>query len=112
MPLPILHTTTDSSPQTLVRLFHQTERDYVRHLSEESPLDVGTAFYNAQLRSVFDANCVLDAALPENTSPADAVKEATAYFDSVGSVLRRWIMNPSAPGVTTDPLVKELLDTG
>jgi ribosomal protein S18 acetylase RimI-like enzyme len=112
MPLPILHTTTDSSPQTLLRLFDQTEHDYVRHLSTETPLEVGTAFHNSELKNVFDANCVLDAALPENVSPADAVREAMEHYESVGSILRRWILNPSAPTEKTEPLRKYLIDTG
>ena len=64
MPLPILNVTAAATPRTLIRLFNQTERDYVRHLGEETQLDFGTAFHNATLRNVHDANCVLDAFVP------------------------------------------------
>jgi len=120
MPLPILHTTS-ASPETLIRLFHQTERDYVRHLSEETSLDVGTAFHNAQLNNVYDANCVLDAALPPTSpesaspagiTPAEAIREATDHFASVGSTLHRWILNPSLPADRTEPLARQLIGQG
>src|SRR5829696_4627684 len=95
--LPILQSTSASaSPETLTRYFIQTERNYVRHLSEETPLDFGTAFHNAQLPKVHDANCILDAALPERMMPADALAQAQAHFAEVGSTLWHWVMNPSA----------------
>src|SRR5689334_15052874 len=112
MPLPILQSSTQPSADDLVRFFHQTERDWTRHTSEEASLDVGTAFHNAQLSDVWDANCVLDAALPDEVTPAQAVEEAAAHFRSVGSTCRKWITNPSAPQEKTRPLVEHLLAIG
>src|SRR5207248_11509477 len=82
------------------------------HTSEETPLDVGTAFHNAELRDVCDANCVLDAALPEATTPADAVREADVHFASHESIAGRWVMNPSAPAERTRPLAEHLIAIG
>lgn len=111
--LPILQSTAASaSPETLVRYFIQTERDYVRHLSEETPLDFGTAFHNAELSKVHDANCILDAALPEGMTPADALAQATAHFAEVGSTLWHWVMNPSAKPEFTAPLAEYLQQNG
>jgi GNAT superfamily N-acetyltransferase len=111
--LPILQSTSASaSPETLVRYFIQTERDYVRHLAEETPLDFGTAFHNAQLPKVHDANCILDAALPEGLSPADALAQAQAHFSEAGSTLWHWVMNPSAKAETTAPLAEHLQQNG
>ncbi|MBC8107762.1 MAG: GNAT family N-acetyltransferase [Anaerolineae bacterium] len=111
--LPILQSTAPAaSPETLVRYFIQTERDYVRHLSEETPLDFGTAFHNAQLPKIHDANCILDAALPDGMSPADALTQAQAHFAEVGSTLWHWVMNPSAKSETTAPLAEYLQQSG
>ena len=112
MSLPILHTSTHATPDALARYFHQTERDWTRHLAEETALDVGTAFCNPQLPNVWDANCVLDAALPETMSPAQAVEVAREHFDACGVACRRWVMNPSAPAQRTQPLVEHLLADG
>ena len=78
MPLPILQTATDPTPENLVRLFHRTELHWVRHVGEETQLDVGTAFTNAALPNVWTANGVLDAALPEGTTAEQAVEEVRA----------------------------------
>jgi ribosomal protein S18 acetylase RimI-like enzyme len=109
MSLPILHSSTQPTPQDLVRFFHQTERDWTRHAAEETPLEIGTAFHNAQLAGVWDANCMLDAALPEDITTARALEEAQTHFRSVGSVCHKWVMNPSAPSQSTQPLIEHLL---
>jgi ribosomal protein S18 acetylase RimI-like enzyme len=112
MPLPILHTTTDSSPETLVRLFHRTELHWVRHLGEETQLDAGTAFKNASLPAIWDANLVIDAALQEGTSPQDAFEEVEQHFAAAGTRCLQWFMNPSAPASKTAPLVEHLGSRG
>ena len=48
MSLPILKTTTESTPDALLRYFHQTELQWTRHTSQEAQLDVGVAMHNAE----------------------------------------------------------------
>jgi ribosomal protein S18 acetylase RimI-like enzyme len=109
MPLPILHDVTEPTPQNLVRLFHRTELHWVRHLGEETQLDSGVAFTNAELPGVWDANLVIDAALPQGTSPEAAVAEVDAHFSAAGTRCLQWLMNPSAPAEQVAPLVEYLL---
>jgi GNAT superfamily N-acetyltransferase len=112
MPLPILQSSSQATSADLVRFFHQTERDWTRHTSEETALDVGTAFHNGDLKEVWDANSILDAALAEGTMPAAAIAEVDEHFRANGSACRRWVMNPSAPPERTRPLVEHLLSIG
>lgn len=113
MPLAILQSSHHNpTPADLIRFYMQTERDWTRHTSEETALDVGTAFHNAELDRVWDANNVTDAALPEGMSPADAVAQVQEHFASNGSRCRRWNINPSAPTEQTRPLVEHLLGNG
>jgi ribosomal protein S18 acetylase RimI-like enzyme len=113
MPLPILQSSHHNpTPADLIRFYMQTERDWTRHTSEETTLDVGTAFHNAELDRVWDANNVIDAAIPEGMSPVDAVAQVDEHFASNGSRCRRWNINPSAPPERTRPLVDHLLSLG
>lgn len=113
MPLPILQSSHHNpTPADLIRYYVQTERDWTRHTSEETSLDVGTAFHNAQLNNVWDANNVIDAALPEGVSPAVAVAQVEEHFDSNGARCRRWNINLSAPPERTRPLTEHLLSNG
>ncbi len=109
MPLPILKTPVESD---LIRLFHRMTLHYTQHYGETTPLDVGTAIANPALADVYDANVILDAALPEGMLPADAVAQVNAHFASLGCVGRTWVPNPSAKPETTRPLVEHLLATG
>ncbi len=109
MPLPILKTPVESD---LIRLFHRMTLHYTQHLGETTPLDVGTAIANPKLSAVYDANMVLDAALPDGVSVEDAVMEANTHFAQQGSVCHKWVMNPSAKPETTKPLVDYLLERG
>ena len=112
MPLPILQAHTEPTPENLVRLFHRTELHWVRHAGEEAPLDVGVAFTNPQLPRIWDANTVMDGALPPETSPEAAVAEADEHFARAGTRCRQWIMNPSAPASQVAPLAEHLLSHG
>ena len=112
MPLPILRATTEPTPDNLVRLFHRTELHWVRHLGEEAQLDAGTAITNASLPNVWDANGVLDAAVPAGSTPEAAVAEVEAHFSDRGVRCRRWVPNPSAPPEQTRPLVDRLTSSG
>jgi ribosomal protein S18 acetylase RimI-like enzyme len=113
MPLPILKVVSSPTAETLIRYFHQTEREWSRHLAEdETTLDAGVAISNRQLAHVWDANGVLDASLPDGAAPADAVAEVEAHFAAIGCRCRRWVMNPSADPARTRPLVEHLLAGG
>jgi len=112
MSLPILKTTTDASPEALLRYFHQTELQWTRHTSQEAQLDVGVALHNAELRRTYAANRVLDAAVPEDLSPAEAVRLADEHFAEVGSTCWQWVVNPSATSQRTRPLVEHLTSLG
>jgi ribosomal protein S18 acetylase RimI-like enzyme len=107
MPLPVLQISPRSA-EDLVRLFHRTELHWARHLGEETPLAVGTAFTNPQLPNVHNANRVLDAALPEGMSPEDAMREVEDHYRGHGTRCRQWIMNPAAPMAATAPLADHL----
>ncbi len=109
MPLPILKTPVESD---LIRLFHRMTLHYTQHLGETTPLDVGTAISNPSLSAVYDANVVLDAALPEGVSAEDAFMEANTHFAQQGCVCHKWVMNPSAKSEATKPLVDYLLERG
>jgi ribosomal-protein-alanine N-acetyltransferase len=112
MPLPILQASTEPTPENLVRLFHRTELHWVRHVGEETQLDVGTAFTNGALPAVWDANGVLDAALPPGVAPEAAVAEAERHYSQQALRCRQWIMNPSAPASQTLPHVDLLSSRG
>jgi ribosomal protein S18 acetylase RimI-like enzyme len=113
MPLPILQVTTplatQATPQTLVRLFHQTQLHWSRHLAEEQLLDLGTALFNPQLSRVTEANILMDAAVAPGTDPADAIATAEVFYQEKGSHLRALIPNPS---VSSDTLKQRLLTLG
>ena len=112
MPLPILQADNDPTPEDLLRLFHRTELHWMRHVGEEAQLDAGVAFTNPQLPDVWDANGVIDAAVPPGASPAEVVEEVRDHFARAGAECRRWILNPSAPGPQARPLVEHLASAG
>src|SRR5450432_3604613 len=112
MSLPILNITAAPTTQTLIRYFHQTQSNWSAHVSQSTTLDIGTACYNPQLSAVFIANRMLDAALPPEITPAQAIQQADEHFASHGATSLQWVMNPSAPPPQTAPLVEELLARG
>src|SRR5690348_909553 len=97
MPLPILHTGPSRSDEDLVRLFHRTELHWTQHLAEETALDAGTAFANPELPTVWNANRILDASLPEGASPADALNEVQEHYRAQGTRCWDWVLNPALP---------------
>src|SRR3954452_4782059 len=109
MSLPILKIADQPSREALIRYFHQTERHWTQHMAEETPLDEGQAFANAELSDVWDANRMLDASLPEGTTPAGVIERVEHHYASLASRCYQWVMNPSAPPQRSEPLVAELL---
>jgi ribosomal protein S18 acetylase RimI-like enzyme len=112
MPLPILQPHSDPGEGDLLRYRARAELHWTRHLAEEVTLDVGTAFANPELAGVYSANCVMDAALPDGTSPEQAMAEVTAHFAAAGTRCWKWVMNPAAPAQRTQPLCDHLLAAG
>ena len=111
MPLPIL-SAHHASAEDLMRFFHKTELHWGRHVAEETQLDVGTALSNPELKTVWDANRMLDAALPDGVDPAHAVEEAEAHFAKVGATCWSWTLARSAPAERIGPLAEHLISRG
>lgn len=110
--LPILQSVHQPGADDLVRLFHRTELHWSRHLGEEAALDAGTAITNPELPNVWNANRVLDAAVPAGSSPADVVLEADEHFAAQGVRCAQWTANPAAPAERTAPLAEHLTAAG
>jgi len=112
MSLPILNTRHEPSQSDLIRLFHKTDNLWSEHIAEAESLDAGTAFTNAQLSDVFDANNIRDVALPEGLSAEEAVAQVEAHYAAKNSKCHYWTFNPSAPAPRTQPLADLLLSNG
>src|SRR4051812_44102813 len=112
MPLPILQVRSEPSEADLVRLFHRCDNTWVSAVAEGTQLECGTAYANAALASVWDANNVRDAALPEGMTAEAAVAEVEAHYSARGSRCAYWVMNPSGPEARTRPLAEYLLANG
>jgi GNAT superfamily N-acetyltransferase len=112
MPLPILQSNNQATPETLVRLFHQTELNWARHLAEEQVLDLGIALFNPELSSVARANLILNASVPEGTPPSVAIAAAAAFYPEKGACLSAIIPSPSVAAGATQLLVDHLTACG
>ena len=109
MQLPIAATPSEPAADDLIRYYQHTRRLWTEHLAEPTLLDCGTAFANAQLSAVPEANCVLDAALSEGDSAAAAIEAVNQHYAAIGSRCASWTMNGSAPAARTRPLIDQLL---
>ena len=112
MSLPILPSHRAASNDDLIRYYHKTNVIWAGQIGEEAQLDCGTAFTNAQLDQVHEANQMLDASLGDEQSPEGAVAEVEAHFRAAGARCFKWIMNPAVPAARTQPLVDHLLASG
>jgi hypothetical protein len=112
MSLPVIQHRTPSSDNDLVRLFHQALARSTSHTAEPHVLDVGTAYCNAQLPLVHDANHLHDGALAAGMLAGDAVALAETFYGSQGSRCAYWTMNPAAPAEMREPLVAHLTSLG
>ena len=112
MPLPVLSQAAAMSDADLVRLFHRTERVWAEQLGEAEQLDAGYAVCAPEFATLWQANRVLEAAVPPGTSPEQAVAEAEGHYAARGARCLAWQLNPSAPADRTAPLVKHLLASG
>src|SRR5215203_4594479 len=112
MPLPILHARYEPSEGDWLRIFDQTESRWCAHLADETPLDVGTAYANARLPGVFEANHVAQVTLPEGMDPAQAYDEVQAHFAERKTKCHHWSMNPTTPAERNQALVEYLESKG
>jgi ribosomal protein S18 acetylase RimI-like enzyme len=113
VPLPVLRNArapvTDAD---LLRLFHRTERFWAEHLGEATQLDAGVAITAPDLPNVWEANRMLEAAVPPGTGPSEAIAEVEKHFASIGTRCWQWQMNPSAPTERTVRLAEQLTAAG
>jgi ribosomal protein S18 acetylase RimI-like enzyme len=112
MPLPILKSAVSVSNADLVRFAYKIEVEWSRHLSVETQLDCGTAMVNPELKTVYDANQILDAAISPGTDAAAAFEEVERHFAVAGAVCHCWLLNPSLSADRTQPLADYLLGRG
>jgi ribosomal protein S18 acetylase RimI-like enzyme len=112
MPLPIIQPNGEPTAGDLLRYFGRARLHWARHVAEEAVLDVGTALWNPQLPGAGIANCVLDAALPDGVTPAQAMDEVTAHFTGAESRCVSWHLNPAVPADRTQPLADHLVRSG
>jgi GNAT superfamily N-acetyltransferase len=112
--LPVLQTSAAVSPEDLLRFFHRTELDWSRQLAEsEAALTAGTALASPDLPAIVGANGVLEASVPPEVSPTQAIDEAEQWFADRRARCKRWVPNP-ATGIAADRdrLASELLARG
>lgn len=109
MQLPVLSHSAPGAAD-LMRMFAQTERVWARHLGEETVLDFGTAIRSVELPNVYDANLLLDAALPPGFSAEQAFEAVTAHFAEAGQRCWAWSPNVSADAAQIAPLRQYLLE--
>jgi GNAT superfamily N-acetyltransferase len=69
MPLPVLQYNPQPKPGDLIRLFHQSQLEWARHLGEETELDFGRWISNPDLPDSPVANALLDAYLIPGITP-------------------------------------------
>lgn len=115
MPLPVVsHPPQSQGPEDLVRLFHRTETRWVEHLAEPELLDFGTAYINADLPRVWNANHVRDVALKPGMTPQGAMTQVQEHFArrGGGGQCAFWVMNPSAGDGETRAMTEFLLASG
>ncbi len=85
MPLTILPSPSHSAPADFIRLFHQSQLEWFRHLGEETEMDFG--------RWIGQTNWLLDAYLPAGMT-------ALQLIDQMNEKSPRWegcSLNPSMP---------------
>jgi GNAT superfamily N-acetyltransferase len=109
MPLTVLKTIPASSPADLIRLFHQSQLEWSRHLGEEIELDFGRWISNPILPTVDDANCLLDAFIVPGMTAAEVISQMD---DRSQQHWRCCTLNPSMTPDRTGELVAALLAQG
>jgi ribosomal protein S18 acetylase RimI-like enzyme len=112
MPLPILTTRPQATPEDLVRFYHRCELHWCSQIAEQTTLDAGTALTNLSLSQVHDANQIMDATLPDGLTPQQAHNQVTEHFAAAGVRCHKWTLAPSAPIERTAPLAEYLLASG
>lgn len=93
-------------------MFLRTQLHWGQALGEEATLDVGTAIANPDLPEFADANFVIQAALADGQSPADAVRQVEDHFAGQRSRCGQWLLNHGSPPWRIQPLAEHLLANG
>jgi GNAT superfamily N-acetyltransferase len=112
MPLTVLPNTFAQSTAELVRLFHQSQLEWSRHLGEETQLDFGRWISNPALPDSTTANCLHDARLLSGFSAARLIKEMEAKANATGVPWRFCSLNPSMPPDQSQALADALTQSG
>jgi GNAT superfamily N-acetyltransferase len=104
--LPILKSSSAVSPDQLIRLFHQSQLEWSRHVGEETELDFGRGISNPLLPASKDANCVLDAFCLPGEQAAESLKQLREHLRTFASL--RCVLNPSMNRDQV-PMLRDLL---
>jgi GNAT superfamily N-acetyltransferase len=112
MPLTVLRNIAVATPADLIRLYHQSQLEWCRHLGEEAQLDFGRWISNPSLVNCDDANCLLDAFLFPGISPAQLLAEMANRCRQASTPWRKCTINPSVPTGQTTPLTEMLQSSG
>jgi GNAT superfamily N-acetyltransferase len=112
MPLPVLRNATAATPADFIRLFHQSQLEWSRHLGEETELDFGRWIFNPDLPDSSDSNCLHDAFLIPGLSASQLLADMTERTRNAGVPWRRCSINPSAKIDQTEPLIDALKNAG
>ncbi len=96
MPLTVLGNAAAFTPSDFVRLFHQSQLEWSRHVGEETELDFGRWIFSKTLLDCDDANCLHDAFLVPGLAGKDLLLDMQHRCENTGVPWRRCSLNPSA----------------
>jgi len=103
----LLRVLPSSPPSTdLIRLFHQSQLEWSRHLGEETQLDFGRWIHNPELAHSGIANCLHDAFLLPSLRADQLIDQMEINCKEAGVPWRCCSLNPSA----SPTLLTELAD--
>jgi GNAT superfamily N-acetyltransferase len=99
MALTVLPSTFAPSSADLVRLFHQSQLEWSRHLGEETGLDFGRWVSNPSLANNRDANCLHDAFVLPDLPAEPVIATMQERADRAGLPWRSCSLSSSMPTV-------------
>ncbi len=112
MPLPVLPHATSATPQSLVRLFHQSQLEWCRHVGTEFVHDAGTFIHSKDRPDVPDANCFLEARILPGTLPEQLLNDADSIARELGSAVRLLTLSPALSSEQDQSLADALARRG
>jgi GNAT superfamily N-acetyltransferase len=95
MHLNVIASNTTTSTEALVRLFHQSQLEWSRHLGEETPLDFGRWISNPTLAELPEANALHDAFVLPTVTAVKLIQQMSAISNAAGAPWRSCSINPS-----------------